>query len=185
METLTQIIILTISKHMAYEALISYIQGIVRPNFNEEITGQNMQEVLLAMISEVGLREFRGVANLNTNPGTPSGPRVYITSLPGYYQHFNLTVLDRELALFIWDSGTWSKEVIVIFPEPFSGDRKLRFTQSTPESTWSVIHNFGKIPSVTITDTSGNEVEGEITHIDLNSLTVTFSAPFAGFADLN
>lgn len=170
---------------MAYEALISYIQSIVRPNFHEEITGQNMQDVLLAMVSELGNREFKGVATTGTNPGVPTGPRVYITSQAGYYQHFNLVVEERELALLIWDSGAWTKEVIVVFPEPFSGDRKLRFTQSTPESTWSVIHNFGKIPSVTITDTSGNEVEGEITHIDLNSLTVTFSAPFAGFADLN
>jgi hypothetical protein len=170
---------------MAYEALISYIQSIVRSNFNEEITGQNMQDVLLTMVSELGKGEFVGVATAGTNPGVPSGSRVYITSQAGYYQHFSLFVEEREMALLIWGNGVWFKETIIVFPEPYSDDRKYRHTQNTPESTWNVTHNFGKIPSVTITDSSGNEVEGEVTHIDLNSLTIVFSASFAGYADLN
>jgi hypothetical protein len=42
-----------------------------------------------------------------------------------------------------------------------------------------------KFPSVTITDTAGTSYEGTIKYIDNNNLTITFSAPFKGYADLN
>lgn len=71
------------------------------------------------------------------------------------------------------------------FLEKGSFDKYFRHSQALPSDFWMIEHNLSKLPSVTITDSSGNEIEGEVTHIDLNSLTVTFSAPFAGFADLN
>jgi hypothetical protein len=50
----------------------------------------------------------------------------------------------------------------------------------TAQSTVSVTHNLGKRPSVTILDSSGDECIGEVNHIDINSLTVTFSASLTG-----
>ena len=57
--------------------------------------------------------------------------------------------------------------------------------QSTASASWSIAHNLNKYPSVTITDSAGDEVEGEVRYNGLNSLTVSFSAPFAGKAYLN
>jgi hypothetical protein len=34
-------------------------------------------------------------------------------------------------------------------------------------------------------DTHGNEYEADVKHIDLNILMITFSEPFAGYADVN
>lgn len=65
------------------------------------------------------------------------------------------------------------------------GDRNYMFTQVAPSATWNITHNFGKYPSVTIQDTSGTEVEGEVTHNSVDDLTVVFNTAFAGVAILN
>lgn len=57
--------------------------------------------------------------------------------------------------------------------------------QSIASATWNITHNLNKYPSVTITDSAGDEVEGEVRYNGANSLTVKFSAPFAGKAYLN
>ena len=99
----------------AYSALIAYIQSFVKENANEEITGAIMQSTLLNIVSELGIREFRGVATPSTHPALPNGQAIYIASTQGTYQYFNLTVGANELALLIWDSNSavWNKESII------------------------------------------------------------------------
>lgn len=114
----------------AFEQLITYISSIVKANNNEEITGTNMQSVLLNMVGELGLRQFRGVATINTNPGLPTGQAIYVASQPGIYQYFNLEVYDDELVLFIWEPELvyWRKEVVIKFPDSFSGESYIEIT---------------------------------------------------------
>lgn len=60
------------------------------------------------------------------------------------------------------------------------------FEQSfTNQATVTVTHNLGKRPAVTIIDSAGDEVEGEIEHAGLNQLTVTFSTSFTGIIYCN
>lgn len=59
------------------------------------------------------------------------------------------------------------------------------YTQAVASSTWTVTHNMGKNPSVSIIDSSGDEVLGEVNHISNNQLIITFSAAFSGVAYLN
>lgn len=55
--------------------------------------------------------------------------------------------------------------------------------QMTPSATWVVVHNLGYRPAgVHVTDSSGNDYEGEVTHNSVNQLTITFSAAFSGTA---
>jgi hypothetical protein len=65
------------------------------------------------------------------------------------------------------------------------GDANFLFTQTVASATWQVQHNLGKCPSVTIADSSGHQVVGDVVHNSVNDLTVFFSAPFAGSAYLN
>ena len=67
-----------------------------------------------------------------------------------------------------------------------SGDKTFNFTQAATASTWSITHNLGKNPSVTVTDSGGTSVlGGQINYVDTNNLTITFSSAFAGKAFLN
>ncbi len=64
-------------------------------------------------------------------------------------------------------------------------DKYFEFTQSANLTTWIIVHNLNKKPSVRCTDESGEEIIGEIVDIDANSLTITFSQPTKGKAYLN
>lgn len=59
------------------------------------------------------------------------------------------------------------------------------FTQSTPASVWTITHNLGRFPSVTVSDSTGRVVEGDINYVSVNQLTVTFIAAFSGSAYCN
>jgi len=68
-----------------------------------------------------------------------------------------------------------------------NGESLTSFThnQTTTAASWTINHNMGKKPSVTIVDSANTYVIGEITYIDNNSLTVSFKAAFKGKAYLN
>lgn len=57
--------------------------------------------------------------------------------------------------------------------------------QISPASQWSVVHNLGKRPSVSVVDSSGRVVFGEINYIDNNTLMIKFKYQFAGKAYCN
>lgn len=68
---------------------------------------------------------------------------------------------------------------------PGVGDKNYVFTQMIAASLWTINHSLGKYPSITVLDSAKTVVIGDITHIDVNNLTVSFNASFAGSATLN
>ena len=66
-----------------------------------------------------------------------------------------------------------------------SHDLSLTHEQSVAADIWVITHGLGKFPSVTITDSAGDSVDGEVHYTDPNTLFVSFSAPFSGKAFLN
>ena len=64
-------------------------------------------------------------------------------------------------------------------------DANFVFTQGIPSATWNITHSLNKFPSVTVVDTSKQIVIGDVTYTNVNSLVITFSAPFSGEAYLN
>ena len=66
-----------------------------------------------------------------------------------------------------------------------TGDKDFVYIKSTPDKVWDITHNLDKYPSVTIVDSAGSVVMGDITYTSKSTLTVTFSAAFSGKAYLN
>ena len=66
-----------------------------------------------------------------------------------------------------------------------TGDKDFTYIKSTPDKVWDITHNLDKYPSVTIVDSAGSVVIGDITYTSKSTLTVTFSAAFSGKAYLN
>jgi hypothetical protein len=56
------------------------------------------------------------------------------------------------------------------------------FTQGIPSATWTINHDLDKFPSVTVVNESKEVMIGNITYIDKDNITITFSAPFSGYA---
>ena len=57
--------------------------------------------------------------------------------------------------------------------------------QAQPSSIWTINHPLNKKVSVTITDTAGTVVEGQVIINDNSQVIITFNNPFSGIAVLN
>lgn len=57
--------------------------------------------------------------------------------------------------------------------------------QGTIAASWLVEHSLGFFPNVTVIDSGGTTCEGDVGHIDDNTLTIQFSAAFTGTAYLS
>jgi hypothetical protein len=57
--------------------------------------------------------------------------------------------------------------------------------QGTASATWTINHNLNFYPNVTIQDSGGTIVEGEIAYTTRNTIIATFSAAFSGKAYLS
>lgn len=64
-------------------------------------------------------------------------------------------------------------------------DLHYRHVQSVPSATWIVLHNLGKRPSVSVVDSAGTNIVGNIDYVDDNNCTLNFSSSFSGEAYLN
>ena len=107
----------------------------------------------------------------------------YTVSAAGFYT-LNLTSLGGNgnlTDLLYYD--------FAVFTLPAQGVPTFIFTQTVAAKVWGtngiVTHNLGKFPSITVIDTANTVVTGEYTYIDNSSVTLTFSAAFAGKAYLN
>ena len=69
--------------------------------------------------------------------------------------------------------------------ENLDSDKYYEHTQSVSSDLWTINHNMSKVPAVTIFDDSGNNVEGQITVVDSNNITIGFNTAFSGVAHLN
>jgi len=65
------------------------------------------------------------------------------------------------------------------------GDLSFVHTQTNPSNTWSITHNLGKKPSVTIVTTTDTTVIGDVTYNNNNQLTINLSSANSGKAYLN
>jgi len=59
------------------------------------------------------------------------------------------------------------------------------FTQIAPAATWPISHMLGKRPSVTVVDSGGTVVVGDVAYVSDDDIVVRFQAPFAGTAYIN
>ena len=66
-----------------------------------------------------------------------------------------------------------------------TGDLHFTYVQGVPSTSWNIQHNLGKFPSITVIDSAGTVVTGQYTYNNINNVTLTFSALFAGTAYLN
>ena len=90
-----------------YEELIAGIKAVVRRNGRREITGDALQQVLVSMVSAIGANSaFAGVANPETDPGSPDANVFWIAAQPGTYTHFGNAVVTAS-AILSNEMGEW------------------------------------------------------------------------------
>jgi len=102
---------------------------------------------------------------------------------PNDAQFYNLTVG------FIGGNGSLTNnyyyDILNFTLASASQDKTFVFDQAVPSAVWTITHNLGKFPSVSVVDTQKEVYWGNVEYINSNQLKVTFSGSFAGQAFLN
>lgn len=100
---------------MNYNGLISYVEHNIKANDNREITGNIMQQVLKAVINELGAGyQFAGIADDTTEPPTTDA-KIFFVCGAGTYTNFGqgLEVPKGSIGILKYDS-VWSLGTISI-----------------------------------------------------------------------
>ena len=76
-------------------------------------------------------------------------------------------------------------EVLIPGPQgPAGSGSAYVHTQGSAATTWTINHNLGFRPGVTVLSVGGVEVEAEVTHVSVNQAVVSFVSATAGSARL-
>lgn len=68
---------------------------------------------------------------------------------------------------------------------PAGSSATYTWVQSSPLAIWTIPHNTGRFPSVTVVNTDGITLTPDVRYIDDNIVRVTHSVPLTGKAYLN
>lgn len=75
--------------------------------------------------------------------------------------------------------------IIALTASAVSGDKKYSHTQSSAASTWTINHNLGKNPAVSVVDSLKNLVICEVEYTSVNQVVLNFDTPYSGEAFFN
>ena len=64
-------------------------------------------------------------------------------------------------------------------------DQTFIFEQERASDTWTIQHNLNKYPSVTVVDSAGSTVVGDVQYLNENFIIITFNGAFSGTVYLN
>ena len=73
---------------------------------------------------------------------------------------------------------SWDSDPLPLIPKRFV------HTQATTASSWTISHTLDGFPSVTVVDSAGTVVIGEVSYNSTSSVTVSFESAFSGKAYL-
>jgi hypothetical protein len=59
------------------------------------------------------------------------------------------------------------------------------YVQGSPTAIWNFTHSLGYYPSITVVDSAGSRVEGDVTYVDQHSVIISFAGAFSGTAYLS
>lgn len=94
----------------------------------------------------------------------------------------NLDLDIQDDTLIITKKDGTTKEVVV---GEGQSDKNYIHRQDVASNEWNIVHNLDKYPSVSIVDSSGNKVVGDVEYLSANNLKIKFSSAFSGKAYLN
>lgn len=64
-------------------------------------------------------------------------------------------------------------------------DQTYVHTQNVASDIWTIVHNLDRYPSVTVVDSAGSVVIGDVLYSDNNTIVLGFQGAFSGNAYLN
>ena len=119
-----------------YQLLKADIDEKVYENAQQKITGANLNSVLNKMVDSLGKGyQFGGLVSPADQFTAGDEKIAFMASEAGRYPSFgNFSIVDGELALFIWD-GTWKKQIISYYRNDQVYGIRHYFNNGSPDLT--------------------------------------------------
>jgi len=153
---------------------IIVVKGVIY--FEDNVTDSLGQELVYA--DRPYANEF---INLNDTPLNYTGESGKVVRVNALEDGVEFTeILSSDVTQHQGDIQIVSSQIT-----DFQEQRKYEHDQGFPSSVWTINHNLNKRPSVSLLDSAGTSVFGQVEYIDENNLTVTFNDSFSGVAYLN
>ena len=89
--------------------------------------------------------------------------------------------------LEIPDVTTVVEPAPILLTDPSVQTQQLGYVyyQQTASNTWTISHNLNFYPNVTVVDSAGTVIEGEIAYVSRSEIVLTFRSSFTGQAYLS
>ena len=173
---------------MNYENLKDAIVAVIKQNGNEEITGNILQQVLVAMVNSLGSGyQFRGIATPETNPGTPDQRVFYLASATGTYSDFGFIVSD-EICALVYDTAWHKQTIIALDQEPTEDSGNLISSGAIYTALQNLADVFMELVEdadedhIATFDENGQVKDSGLSLDDIAKAKGSFPELFAGFA---
>lgn len=142
---------------------------ILGTNVAAPIVPFSTQDTFPTHCSEYGKGGWREVADIQERDAITAdrrsvGMAVYVIQEDTFY------ILKGGLSNEHWHVYTISAKQIPT----------VAYDQTVPSDAWTVQHNLGRFPSVTVVDSAGTTVMGDVQYLDENNISIGFSSPFTG-----
>jgi hypothetical protein len=118
--------------------------------------------------------------------------QVTVTLEPPLVEHVTITLTEPEIRVITLTEGTpgakgdKGDKGDPGDPAAFDVDQVAdRYVQATPASTWTINHMLAFKPAVTVVDSSGSWVIGEVQYTSPSQIVLHFSGAFSGEAYLS
>lgn len=129
-------------------------------------------------IVTAGPKGDAGAAGTNVHSGT-TDPPLNAVGIDGDYYLWDGNGADKFKIYGPKAAGSWPATPIYE-----KSSRRHVHSQGTPSASWSITHDLGGKPSVTVVDSADTVVVGDIDYVSETEITVTFSGAFSGSAYL-
>jgi hypothetical protein len=151
----------------------------VEDSVNASVTVEDIVNAIT--ISETDANSVTVVASTFVNDAGASSSVFYAASAPldarGSEGDFYIDTSSGEL----WGpkgASSWGSDPLPLIPKRFT------FNQASAASAWDIVHTLDGFPSVTVVDSAGTVVVGEVSYSSASNVTVSFESAFAGKAYL-
>lgn len=177
-------------KNWAYEVSVR-VYGVSPKKFYIFLQygdGQDVDIINQISTATAGVPDYTVQSSISRGPVGPRGPGTIVgvgspTSTTGFDGDI---YIDTETGEYYGPKagGSWPASPLFSIAGVVGPTQRHVHTQTVASSTWDIVHALGGRPSVTIVDTAGTVVTGEIAYNSDTSVTVSFTAPFSGYAYL-
>lgn len=144
--------------------------GVTIEDIVNSVTVSQIDSNSITVVASTVIDGAGGSSNLFYSTGAPSDS----IGIQGDFY------IDTSLGNLYGPKGasSWNASPLALIP------KRNIYIQEAASSTWTISHNLGGYPSVTVVDSAGTVVVGEVTYNSSSSVTVAFQSAFSGKAYL-